>query len=142
MQAPSAIQWRPDGGGRVATTGLGGFVRDARRTALLVIDMQNDFVLPDAPVPAPGGLDLVPVISGLAAACREIGYPVVFTQEMHRADLSDFGIELDFEPPHCLEGTPGMQIVAGLEPRPGDVRIQRKRRYDGFLGTDLDLALR
>jgi nicotinamidase-related amidase len=126
----------------MAPTALEGFVRDPQRTALLVIDMQNDFLLPDAPVPAPGGLDLVPIISGFAEACRKAGFPVVFTQEMHRPDLSDFGIELDFEPPHCLEGTPGMDVVAGLQPHPGDVLIQRKRRYDAFLGTDLDLALR
>jgi nicotinamidase-related amidase len=126
----------------MTVTSLPEFVRNPERTALLVIDMQNDFLLPDAPVPAPGGLDLVPAISALAAACRQAGYPVVFTQEMHRADMSDFGIELDFEPPHCLEGTLGMEIVAGLEPRPGDVRVQRKRRYDAFLGTDLDLVLR
>jgi nicotinamidase-related amidase len=124
------------------TKSLVEFVRNAERSALLVIDMQNDFLLPDAPVPAPGGLDLVPVIAALADSCRRAGYPVVFTQEMHRADLSDFGIELDFEPPHCLEGTPGMNLVSGLEPRAGDIVIQRKRRYDAFLGTDLDLALR
>ncbi len=126
----------------MATSTLREFVRDPGRTALLVIDMQNDFLLPEAPVPAPGGLDLIPTIAGLAEACRNAGFPVVFTQEMHRADLSDFGIELDFEPPHCLEGTPGMDVVAGLAPRAGDVLIQRKRRYDAFLGTDLDVALR
>jgi biuret amidohydrolase len=126
----------------MTASSLAEFVRHPHRTALLVIDMQNDFLLPDAPVPAPGGLALVPVISAFAEACRKAGFPVVFTQEMHRADLSDFGVELDFEPPHCLEGTPGMDLVAGLEPHPGDVLIQRKRRYDAFLGTDLDLALR
>ena len=118
------------------------FVRDPARTALLVIDMQNDFLLPDAPVPAPGGLDLIPAIAQLGRACRSAGFPVVYTQEMHRSDLSDFGIELDFEPAHCLEGTPGMDLVDGLEPEPGDVRIKGKRRYDAFLGTDLDLTLR
>ena len=51
-------------------------------------------------------------------------------------------IELHFEPPHCLEGTPGMDLAAGLGPEPADVRIQRKRRYDAFIGTDLDAALR
>jgi nicotinamidase-related amidase len=126
----------------MTTTSLAEFVPEPARTALLVIDMQNDFLLPDAPVPAPGGLDLIPVIADLGRACRSAGFPVVFTQEMHRADLSDFGIELDFEPPHCLEGTPGMDLVDGLEPDPGDVRITGKRRYDAFLGTDLDLALR
>jgi nicotinamidase-related amidase len=115
---------------------------DPRRTALLVIDMQNDFLLPTAPAPAPGGLDLVPVIGALAQQARRCGLPVVFTQEMHRADHSDFGIELAFEPPHCIEGSPGADIVAGLDPVPGDVRIMGKRRYDAFLGTDLDLALR
>jgi biuret amidohydrolase len=118
------------------------FVRNPDRTALLVIDMQNDFLLPDAPVRTPGGLELVATIARLARSCREAGFPVAFTQEMHRADLSDFGIELDFEPPHCLEDTPGMDLVAGLDPDPGDLLIRGKRRYDAFLGTDLDLALR
>lgn len=121
---------------------VGQFVRNPDRTALLVIDMQNDFLLPGAPVHTPGGLELVPTIAGLARSCREAGFPVVFTQEMHRSDLSDFGIELDFEPPHCLEGTTGMDLVAGLEPQQGDLHIRSKRRYDAFLGTDLDLALR
>lgn len=115
---------------------------DPRRSALLVIDMQNDFLLPAAPVPAPGGMKLVPTIAALAREARLLGLPVVFTQEMHRADHSDFGIELAFEPPHCLEGTAGMDLVEGLGPEPGDVRIMGKRRYDAFLGTDLDLALR
>lgn len=115
---------------------------DPRRTALLVIDMQNDFLLPDAPVYTPGGLELVPLIGSLTDQARRQGLPVVFTQEMHRADHSDFGIELTFEPPHCLEGTHGADLIAGLEPQPGDVRITGKRRYDAFLGTDLDLALR
>lgn len=117
-------------------------LRDPRRTALLVVDMQNDFLLPGAPVCTPGGLELVPLIAGLAREARRAGFPVVFTQEMHRADLSDFGIELAFEPPHCLEGTSGPDLVAGLEPEPGDVRIKAKRRYDAFLDTDLDLVLR
>jgi nicotinamidase-related amidase len=117
-------------------------LRDRRATALLVIDMQNDFLLADAPVRTPGGLELVPSIAALAGACRRARFPVVFTQEMHRADLSDFGIELAFEPPHCLEGTAGMELADGLDPAPDDVVIRRKRRYDAFLGTDLDLVLR
>jgi nicotinamidase-related amidase len=126
----------------VAGPQLDVLLREPRATALLIIDMQNDFVLPDAPVATPGALDLVPVIAALAQAARGAGFPVIFTQEMHRADHSDFGIELAFEPPHCLEGTPGMDLVAGLEPSPSDVRIRAKRRYDAFLGTDLDVVLR
>lgn len=112
------------------------------RTALLVVDMQNDFVVPGAPVAAPGAPEVVPVVADLAKRARARGLPVVFTQEMHRADLSDFGIELEFEPPHCLEGTAGLDIVEGLAPEPGDHLIRNKRRYNAFLGTDLDLVLR
>lgn len=84
---------------------------DPRRTAVLVIDMQRDFLAPGAPVATPGGLDLIPRINRLTARARGLGMPVIFTQEMHRADKSDFGIELEFEPPHCLEGTPGMELA-------------------------------
>jgi nicotinamidase-related amidase len=114
---------------------------DPARTALLVVDMQNDFLVPPAPLATPRGLEIVPVVAALADAARRQGLPVVYTQEQHRDDESDFGIELHFEPPHCLEGTPGADIVDGLTPRPGDVLIRRKRRYDAFLGTDLELWL-
>jgi biuret amidohydrolase len=117
-------------------------LRDPRATALLVVDMQNDFLLPDAPVRTPGGLELVPAIAALARSCRAAGLPVVFTQEMHRADLSDFGIELVFEPPHCVEGTTGLDLADGLGVEAGDPLIRSKRRYDAFQGTDLDLVLR
>ena len=111
-------------------------------TAFLVIDMQRDFLDPGAPIATPGGLDLIPRINRLTARGRALGIPVIFTQEMHRADKSDFGIELEFEPLHCLEGTPGMELAAQLDVVPGDYRILNKRRYDAFLGTDLETLLR
>lgn len=115
---------------------------DPARAAVLVIDMQRDFLDPGAPVATPGGLALIPGINRLTARARARGMPVIFTQEMHRADRSDFGIELEFEPPHCLEGTPGMDLAPGLEVAGGDYRVQGKRRYDAFLGTDLETLLR
>ncbi len=117
-------------------------VAHPERTALLVIDMQNDFLLPDAPVPACGGLDIVARIAELADRARARGIGVIYTKEMHRPDGSDFGIELEFEPPHCLEGTRGAEIVDGLQPMDGDHVIEGKRRYDAFLGTDLGVVLR
>ena len=114
----------------------------AHRTAVVVIDMQRDFLDPGAPIATPGGLDLIPRINRLTARARRLGMPVIFTQEMHRADKSDFGIELEFEPPHCLEGTPGMDLADDLDVAPSDYRILNKRRYDAFLGTDLETLLR
>jgi len=118
------------------------FIRKPEATALLIIDMQNDFLLPDAPVAAPGGLELVPAVARLARRARDAGAPVVFTQEAHRPDGSDFGIEAFFEPIHCVEGGTGIEIAAGLTPGPSDLVIRGKRRYDAFLGTDLDAVLR
>jgi len=117
-------------------------ITNPERTALLVVDMQNDFVLPGRPIAAPGALDAAEVIADLATRSRRRGLPVVYTQEMHRPDFSDFGIELRFEPPHCLEGTDGPEVIDRLAPESGDIRITGKRRYDAFLGTDLDLVLR
>jgi biuret amidohydrolase len=111
-------------------------------TALLIIDMQNDFVRPGAPIATPRGMEIVPLIRSLADAARQKGFPIIYTQEMHRPDHGDFGIELHFEPPHCIEGSDGAEIVGELTPAKNDILIQRKRRYDAFLGTDLDLVLR
>ena len=108
---------------------------DPTRTAVLVIDMQRDFLDPGAPVATPGGLALIPGINRLTARARAAGMPVIFTQEMHRADRSDFGIELEFEPPHCLEGTPGMDLAEVEEPqdRPRDDRLGDTHRAIPFL---------
>lgn len=124
------------------TVDVHALIADPERTALLVVDMQNDFVLPGRPIAAPGALDVAEVIADLATRSRARGFPVIYTQEMHRADHADFGIELHFEPPHCIEGTDGPDVIDRLAPQPGDIRITGKRRYDAFLGTDLDLALR
>lgn len=111
-------------------------------TALLVIDMERDFVDPGAVQETPGGRAIVPAINRLIAWARVHSLPIIFTHEMHRPDLSDYGIELEYDPIHCLEGTPGCELTDGLDVRPEDYRIRNKRRYDCFLGTDLDLLLR
>ena len=112
------------------------------RTALLVVDMQRDFLEPGAPAATIGGLALVPRINRLTRAARRAGVPVIFTHERHRADLSDFGIELEYERVHCLEGSSGVELAAGLVVEPRDYHITSKRRYDAFQVTDLHELLR
>ena len=113
-----------------------------RNTALLIIDMEHDFVADGAVQETPGARALIPAINALSAWTRRHGVPVIFTLEAHRADQSDYGIELEYDPLHCLEGTRGCELAAGLDVQPHDYRIAGKRRYDAFLGTDLDLLLR
>ena len=113
-----------------------------QNTALLVIDMERDFLDEGAVQETPGGRALIPTINRLSVWARAHGVPVIFTYEMHRADRSDYGIELEFDPVHCLEGSAGSELALGLELQSSDYRIVGKRRYDAFLGTDLDLLLR
>ena len=78
----------------------------------------------------------------LIAAAREAGVPVVFIQEVHRPDLTDFGRELDGEEDiHCLENDPQTAISDEIGYRPDDILI-RKRRYSAFFGTELSIVLK
>src|SRR5258707_12021545 len=83
-----------------------------------------------------------PTITQMSEWSRTHGLHVIFTYEMHRPGRSDYGIVLEYDPVHCLEGSAGCELAPGLEVLPSDYRILGKRRYDAFLGTDLDLLLR
>jgi biuret amidohydrolase len=115
------------------------------RAALIVIDMQQSYSQPfeQAGIPLMADpAEQVARVVGVVDACRAAGVPVVFTQEVHRRNLVDFGRELDGdESIHCLEGDPGTELVEELRPRVGDYLIA-KRRYSCFFGTDLEILLR
>lgn len=111
------------------------------KAALLVIDVQHDFIDEGAPVFCVGGKDMLPRIKTLIEECKAAGIPVVYTQEVHRPSRIDMGRELDGdEPDHCLIGSPGVEIVAEVAPEPEDV-VVTKARYNAFLGTDLEFVL-
>jgi nicotinamidase-related amidase len=115
------------------------------RVALIVIDMQQSYSQPaeQAGIPLMAGFaEQVDRVIDVVDACRAAGVPVIFTQEVHRRDLVDFGRELDGdESIHCLEGDPGTELVEELRPRDGDYFIA-KRRYSCFFGTDLEILLK
>jgi nicotinamidase-related amidase len=113
-----------------------------KKIAVLVIDMQNDFLCNDAPIKCAGGMDVVPAIQKLLLMSRKKGVPIIYTQEAHRVEKVDFGLELQGdEPEHCLEGSKGHQIIPELSMQEGDYLII-KRRYSAFFATDLDILLR
>ena len=110
--------------------------------ALIIIDMQNDFVIEGAPLECgEPGRATIPVIQKMKAWAKENGIPVIYTQERHRPDLSDFGMEAEHEPPHCLLGTPGHDIIKELTPEEGDYVVD-KTRYSGWFYTDMPLLVR
>lgn len=110
-------------------------------TAVLVIDMVNDFIDSAAPMQAAGGQLIIPKILSLLGAARERQVPVIFVVERHRPGNRDYGIELEIEPEHGVEGTFGSEVVRELTPQSEDL-VVIKRRYDAFFSTELDLVLR
>ncbi|ACM06587.1 MULTISPECIES: cysteine hydrolase family protein [Thermomicrobium] len=110
---------------------------DPRTTALIVVDMQNDFVRPEGKLFVPDAPATVPKIQALLAFARQHGIFTVFTQDTHYPGDPEFPIWGE----HCVAGTWGWQIIDELAPREGELVLQ-KRRYDAFYGTPLDHELR
>jgi nicotinamidase-related amidase len=112
-------------------------VLDPATTALIVVDMQNDFVSDGGSLQVPDAQATVPTIADLVRRFRVAGAHIVFTQDTHRDGDPEFAIW----PVHAVEGTHGWQIVDALHPLPEDT-VLRKPRYDAFYGTALDHLLR
>lgn len=116
------------------------------RAALIVIDIQaSTFVNMETRSIAhmPGYAERMALSKKAIDKAREKDIPVIFIQEIHRANLVDFGRELDGdEDIHCLDNNPNTEIaVEQLGFKPDDYLIQ-KRRYSAFFGTDLEILLR
>ncbi|HWF55128.1 MAG TPA: cysteine hydrolase [Solirubrobacteraceae bacterium] len=132
---------------------------DPATTALVVIDMQRDFL-------EPGGFGellgndvslLAAVVEPLAhvlAAARDAGMLIVHTREGHRPDLADcppsklargrLDVGIGSPGPKgriLVRGELGHDIVDGLAPRPGEVVLDKPGK-GSFYATDLELLLR
>lgn len=110
---------------------------DPSRTALIIGDMQNDFVKEGGTLVVPDAEGTIPAIAGLLDQARETGMRVVFVQDTHR----DGDPEWEIWGKHCREGSWGWQVVDELAPREDEVSV-RKPRYDAFYGTSLEHSLR
>jgi len=145
----------------------GPIVVDPCATAIIVVDMQNDFAAPGgmfdrAGIPIDGIQAIAEPIRLVLDAGRAAGMPfAVFLKMQFAADLSDAGqpdapnrikhrplrIGERMETPIgvtgqiLVEGTWNTEIVAALAPEPDDLVVS-KHRYSGFYGTDLDGLLR
>jgi nicotinamidase-related amidase len=134
------------------------FAFDRAKTAVIVIDMQRDFV-------EPGGFGetlgndvtrlqaIVPTVAALIGGARVAGVPVIHTRECHRADLSDLPpakrdrgnprLRIGDEGPMgriLIAGEPGADIVPALYPLPGELVIDKPGK-GAFYATDLSAHL-
>jgi nicotinamidase-related amidase len=110
---------------------------DPAKAALIVVDMQNDFVKEGGTLVVPDAEATIPRIKSLLALARESGMKVVFTQDTH----NEGDPEWEIWPEHVREGSWGWEIVDELKPLEDELVI-RKVRYDAFYGTHLDHLLR
>ena len=88
---------------------------EVRTTALIVVDMQNDFVKPGGALVVESAAGTVPAIQRLLTLARTRKMRVFYTQDTHQEGDPEFPIWGR----HVLEGTWGWQIVEELAPRPG-----------------------
>ena len=120
---------------------------DPRRTAHLIIDMQNGFMEPGAPVEVPCAREVVPAINAIAAAVRAAGGTNIFVQFTTPADSleswSSFYMRFPKEArqAHQAAFAPGAhywQLWPTLEIRDGDLKVN-KGRFAAFIPGTCDL---
>jgi nicotinamidase-related amidase len=117
---------------------------DTSKSAVIVIDLANDFVFAGGVIADAGGAEyqqraqaIVPGLARLLDAARAAGVTVVYATDAHTPE----DVELHKWPPHAMKGTQEAEIVDAAAPQPGDVVIE-KRTYSPFTDTDIDEQLR
>ena len=83
-------------------------------TALVVVDMQNDFACPEGSLYVPGGDEVVPVVNREIERALEAGAFVVYTQDWHPESTPHFEKDGGIWPVHCVAGTWGAELHPDL----------------------------
>ena len=87
------------------------------RTALLVVDMQNDFADPRGSLYVPGGEDIVDFVNAEIATAADSGATIAYTQDWHPDSTPHFAKDGGIWPVHCVGDTQGAEFHPGLEIR-------------------------
>jgi nicotinamidase/pyrazinamidase len=112
--------------------------------ALVIVDFQNDFT-PGGALGVDGGDRIADRVNELASGDRfDL---VVATRDWHPADHGSFTAQGGIWPVHCVQGTVGAQLFAGLDRANVDVVVDKGREvdmegYSAFENTRLDSLLR
>ncbi|MFQ5351140.1 MAG: isochorismatase family protein [Thermoanaerobaculia bacterium] len=84
------------------------------QTALIVVDMQNDFADPEGSLYVRGGEAIVPVVNGEIERALRAGAFVVYTQDWHPESTPHFAKDGGIWPVHCVGGTRGAELHPDL----------------------------
>lgn len=94
-------------------------------TALIVVDVQNDFTHPDGSLYVPGGDDAIAAVNREIAAAREGRALVVYTQDWHPPTTPHFSKDGGVWPTHCVRDTWGAQLHDALEVVPDAPTVRK-----------------
>lgn len=103
------------------------------KTALVVVDVQNDFADPAGNLYVKGGEETVPVINDLIERARAAGAFVVYTQDWHPESTPHFVTQGGVWPVHCVRGTWGAELHPDLAVE-GPVVQKGTGGEDGYSG--------
>jgi nicotinamidase/pyrazinamidase len=116
-----------------------------KQTALVVVDVQNDFC-PGGALPVKDGDKVVPVLNKYIERFRRAGAPILFTRDWHPPDHSSFKSQGGEWPPHCVQNSEGAKFHPDLYiPPEGEVLSKADKKdeaYSFFKGTDLAQKLK
>ncbi|MEZ0361922.1 MAG: nicotinamidase [Hydrogenobacter sp.] len=122
-------------------------VKLTERDALIVVDMQNDF-MPWGALPVPDADKIVPKLNAYIDTFSSMGLPVYFTRDWHPVDHISFKDNGGIWPPHCVQDTEGAKFHKDLIiPKDNKFIISKGTSkdfdaYSGFQGTLLESLLR
>jgi nicotinamidase/pyrazinamidase len=113
------------------------------RTALSVIDVQNDFAHPGGTLYVDEGDGIIPHINALIRQARQSSSFVVYTQDWHPPDTPHFEPYGGRWPVHCVRGTWGAELHEGLYVDGPVVRkgTRGEDGYSGFTARDVDTGV-
>lgn len=118
------------------------------KTALVVIDLQNVFMLPGMPIEVPAAREIVPNVNRLAESVREAGGKVVWVQMTLEGEQENWSVFFDGDPrgdslAQLTPGAHGHALHDDLDVQPED-EVIRKKRYSAFIqgSSNLDEVLR
>jgi ureidoacrylate peracid hydrolase len=123
---------------------------DPRYAALIVVDVQNDFVSPEGSAGKRGddvgaAMAMIPNLTGLIDQARRVGLTIIYIRTTH-SDWTDtaswiYRTSQKSGLSTCREGSWGAEFYDGIAPLPTE-RVVIKHRYSAFINTDLNTVLK
>jgi nicotinamidase/pyrazinamidase len=119
---------------------IGHMSRYDARTALVVVDLQNDFADPAGGLAVAGGDEIVPLVNAHVREATEEGALIVATQDWHPESTPHFAKDGGIWPVHCVGGTRGAELHPAFELPTEAPRVRKGQNgedgYSGFTMRD------